>query len=133
MEDHGAYQPSLAGEQSRPVRLATRRVLKLKTPLLALVCSIAAEVLLFGVALAARFASPPHSPVLASRFFGWFHWLPDWLVWSSMGVFKPFHDIESFQAQLTCTLMFIFFALVQWYLVFLVGMGLFRRFYRKTA
>jgi len=110
-----------------------RRVLKLKTPLLALVLSVAAEVLLILLALAARIASPPDRPVLASQFFGWFHWLPDWLVWSSMRVFKPFHDIQSFQAQFTCTLMFIFFALTQWYLIFFVTIGLYRPFHSKTA
>src|SRR6267142_6812848 len=109
------------------------RLLKLKTPVLALVVSVAVEILFFGVAFLASRISPPGQPVLAWQFFGWFHSLPEWLTMSFMQAFKPFHDIRSIQAQTTVALMILFFALLQWYVICLVSIGLFRRFYRKPA
>jgi hypothetical protein len=106
------------------------RILKLRTPLLALVFSIAAEVLFFGLALLASMASP-HNPVLAWRLFVWFHAPPEWLVLSFMQAFKPFHDIQSMQAQITSTFMLLTVALLQWYVILLATISLFRRFSRR--
>ena len=110
-----------------------RRILNLKTPLLSLVLAVTAEVLLFVAALLAGRTNSPDQPVLAAQFFGWFHRLPDWLTMSFMAAFKPFHDIRSVQAQITVTLMIVFFALLEWYIVFLIGIGLFRKFYHRPA
>ncbi len=109
------------------------RLLKLKTSVLALVVSVTAEIMFFGVAFLASKASPPDHPVLAWQCFGWFHSPPEWLTMSFMAAFKPFHDIQSVQVQVTVTLMILLFALLQWYVIFLVGIGLLRRFYRKPA
>jgi len=110
-----------------------RRLLKLKTPVLALVFSVVAEALSFIVAVLARTANDPDNPVIATRFLDWFHQLPFWLVESFFETFKPFYDSESFPAQLTRLVLEILFSVAQWYLIFLVGIGLFRHLYRKRA
>jgi hypothetical protein len=110
-----------------------RRLLKLKTPVLAIILGAIAEVLTVALGLLARRTSSPDSPALAWLFLGWFHSLPEALVLSFMRAFKPFHDIQSIQAQITVTLLIVLFALLQWYMIFLASIGLFRRFYRKTA
>ena len=110
-----------------------QRHIKLRTPLLAVVLSVLAEVLFFGVVFLASVTSPRDNPVLAWEFFGWFHSLPECLTMSFMAAFKPFQDIRSIQAQVTVTLMIVLIALLQWYVLFLVGISLFRRFGRKAA
>jgi hypothetical protein len=110
-----------------------RRLLQLRTPALALLFSVVAEALSFIVAVLARTANDPDHPVIATRFLDWFHSLPFWLVESFFRTFKPFYDSESFQAQLTRLVLEVLFAVAQWFLIFLVGIGLFRRFYLKKA
>ena len=109
------------------------RLLTLKTPVLALILAVVAEVMLFLAALFLRPRSPYDQITPVGKLFAWIHALPEWLTMSFMASFKPFQDITSSPAQVTVTLMILGLALVQWYVVLLLGIGCYRRFCLKSA
>jgi hypothetical protein len=105
-----------------------RHLLKLKTPLLALVLSIASELMLFLMAALASLANRSDDTILVDRFWRWFHQFPIWLTELMM----RFRDVGSIPAEITLISLTALFAVVQWCLIFFVIINLFRRDYSKS-
>src|SRR2546421_11160391 len=97
------------------------RILKLNTPLLALVFSIPAEVAFCLVAFVAARIGRPDEPTLFSRCWGWFHDPADALSLQSLRFIRP-QSIEPSR-----TIIFVLLALLQWYLILLIAIFLYRR------
>jgi hypothetical protein len=104
-----------------------RRIWKLNTPLLALVLTVPAEIAFCLVGFVAGRMGRPGEPTLFLRCWGLFHDPADRLSLECLRFIRP-PSIEP-----TRSLIFIFLALLQWYLLLLLGISLYRRFSRRTA
>ncbi len=109
-----------------------RRLLKLKTPWLALVLSIGAEIAFCLVAFIAGRLGQPGEPVLFSRVWGGFHDPPElFSEWCIRQV--RWHDITSAGPEITRSAIFLLSAVLQWYALLFLAIVVYRRFARKTV
>ncbi len=109
-----------------------RRLLKHKTPWLALVLSTGAEIAFCSVAFIAGRLGHPGEPVLFSRVWGAFHDPPD--VFSGWCIHQVrWHDITSAGPEITRSAIFVLSAVLQWYVLLFLAIVAYRRFARKTV
>ena len=109
-----------------------RRLSNLKTPLLALVFSVAAEIAVCILAFVAGRMGRPGEPVLFSRLWMLFHDLPDALsLWCIHQI--RWGDAQSAGPEVARVIIFLLLAVLQWYFLFLVGISVYRRFSRKSV
>ena len=101
-----------------------KRIWKLNIPLLALVLTLPAEIAFCLIAFVAGRMGRPGEPVLFSQFWGWFHELGDKISLE----FVQFIGLSSHEP--ARSFIAIFIALLQWYLVLLLGIFLYRRLNR---
>ena len=110
-----------------------KRLFKLKTPLLALVLCLPAELLFIGFGVLARWSSPSGENLnVGFRCFSWFH-RPPLLVGDLLARFLPLPSHKTLGVEIVGMTVFSFFILLQWYLILLVSIGLFRRFHQEPV
>ena len=109
-----------------------QRLFKLRTPWLALILSVAAEIGFFIVAMIASRIGRPDEPVMFVRVWDLFHSLPEagsnWCIYHIR-----WHSIQSVGVDILQTAVIFLLATLQWYLLFVVGLVLFRRPSKKSA
>jgi hypothetical protein len=105
-----------------------RRILKLKTPLLALVFSVGMEVLLLILCVFCYDKAP-----LFNQCWWLLHDLPDrFSRWCTNEVWSWYYGPSSGR-DFTSVFLFLLFAVIQWYIIFLVVIGSYRRFHRNPT
>jgi hypothetical protein len=110
-----------------------KRLSKLKTPKLALVLCLPAELLFVGFGVLARWSSPSDDNLnVGFRCFSWFH-RPPLLAGDFLAGLLPLPAHKSLGTEIVGMLILSFFVLLQWYLILLVSIGLFRLFRQKPV
>jgi hypothetical protein len=106
------------------------RLLKLKTPLLALIFAVVALPLSFGLSALVDFVSRPQTSVgLLERCLWVFYYPAEVLAFLCL----PGSSFEKGSEQpIQMLAVFIPFALLQWYLIFLIHIGVYRNYTRKS-
>jgi hypothetical protein len=108
-----------------------QRLLRLKTPWLALVFSIAAEVAFCSLAFVAGRTGRTSEPVLL-RCWDLFHGPADaFSLWCIHQV--RWHNILSAGPEIIRSIIFFLIVLAQWYIVFLIAISLYKNFSSKTT
>jgi hypothetical protein len=90
------------------------------------------EVAFCLLALIAGRMGRPNEPVLFSRIWGYFHNPPDAISAWCMHLIM-WQNIQSAGAEVTRSVIFLLLAVLQWYFVLLIGIGLYRHFSRTKA
>jgi hypothetical protein len=108
------------------------RIFNLPTPTLAAVLSVFTYAVLFGLATLGKFPGTGRKMDPAVQLFLFLHTIPEWLVMSSVKALQPFDDIQSNTAQISIWVAQIVLALLQWYLVFFVGLSVWKAKARRT-
>jgi hypothetical protein len=105
------------------------RVLNLKTPVLALILAVAAEALLQALSMAVGFALRPETSInLLDRCLQIFYFPAEIIAFLCLPS-SSFDKGSDHGIQII--VVFILFALIQWYLIFLAGIGTYRHFHKK--
>ena len=109
--------------------LLVMRLLKLKTSVLAIILAVAAFVVLRAGSMAIAYAlSPETSLNLFDRALAVFYWPADTLTFLCLPTSVYYKGHESL---VSVEVVPALAALLQWYLIFLAGIGSYRHFYRR--
>ena len=105
------------------------RLLKLKAPFLALILAVLAVVVLQALSIAVGYALRPETSVnLLDRTIQLFY-MPAWIL-TFLCMPSRYFD-KGVEPSVLLWIVAVFFALTQWFLIFLAGIGIYRHFHKR--